>query len=123
MGSPVRVRPAASTPSASAGSTPKPLTGTDRSPETRPVRRSIQGLRRVADSLGPFGPDLGTGKSVVATCPSGKRLLGMGADLNTFVGQVLLDDMRPNPPLTDVTVAGFEDQDGYDGDWRVTAFY
>ena len=34
-------------------------------------------------------------KGVTATCPSGKRLLGLGADLNTFVGQLLLDDLPP----------------------------
>ena len=34
----------------------------------------------------------------------------------------MIDDMRPNPALTSVTVSGFEDQDGYDRDWSVTAF-
>ena len=30
--------------------------------------------------------------------------------------------MRPNSALINVIVSGFEDSDGYDGDWSVTAF-
>ena len=61
-------------------------------------------------------------KSVTATCPSGKRVLGTGGDLNTFVGQVLLDDMRPNAGLTNVTVNALEDETGNSTNWSVTAY-
>ena len=49
-------------------------------------------------------------------------MLGLGADLNTFVGQVLVDDLRPNPGLTDVTVNAFEDETGNSTNWSVTSY-
>lgn len=61
-------------------------------------------------------------KSVTASCPAGKRVLGVGADLNTFVGQVLLDDIRPNGGLTSVTVNALEDETGNSTNWSVTAY-
>ncbi len=76
------------------------------------------GLERVSAT----SPLNSQNKSVAATCPSGKRLLGMGADLNTFVGQVLLDDLRPDAGLTSVTVNALEDETGNSTNWSVTAY-
>jgi hypothetical protein len=76
------------------------------------------GLERVSAT----SPLNSTNKSVTATCPSGKRVLGLGADLNTFVGQLLLDDMRPDAGLTNVTVNAFEDETGNSTNWSVTAY-
>jgi len=76
------------------------------------------GLERVSAT----SPLNSQNKSVVATCPSGKRVLGMGADLNTFVGQVLLDDLRPDAGLTNVTVNALEDETGNSTNWNVTAY-
>jgi hypothetical protein len=76
------------------------------------------GLERVSAT----SPLNSTNKSVAATCPSGKRVLGVGADLNTFVGQVLLDDMRPDAGLTNVTVNALEDETGNSTNWSVTAY-
>ena len=61
-------------------------------------------------------------KSVTATCPAGKRVLGTGAGINAGNGQVGIDDMRPNPGLTAVTVQALEDQTGQAGPWNVTAY-
>jgi hypothetical protein len=61
---------------------------------------------------------------VTATCPAGKTLVGMGAALPSDVfarGDVMLDDIRPDPALRRVTVNAFEDQDGTTGVWKVTA--
>ena len=76
------------------------------------------GLERVSAT----SPLNSQNKSVAATCPSGKRLLGMGADLNSFVGQVLLDDLRPDAGLTNVTVNALEDETGNSTNWSVTAY-
>ena len=76
------------------------------------------GLERVTAT----SPLNSTNKSVTATCPSGKRVLGVGADLNTFVGQVLLDDLRPDSGLTNVTVNALEDQTGNSTNWSATAY-
>jgi hypothetical protein len=59
--------------------------------------------------------------SVTATCPSGKNLLGTGADITSGSGQVVLDDVRPNAALTSTTVTGLEDESGFAGDWTLLA--
>ncbi len=45
-------------------------------------------------------------KSVVAACPSGKRLLGNGAEITGAAGQVLLDGQLPNAQVGDGDVPG-----------------
>ena len=57
-----------------------------------------------------------------ATCPAGKRLLGGAGDINPANGQVLFDDITPNSALTSVSVSAVEDEDGYAGNWSVTAY-
>ena len=61
-------------------------------------------------------------KSVVATCPSGKRLLGNGAEITGAGGQVLLDGQLPNAQLTSVTANAVEDETGTSAAWSVTAY-
>jgi hypothetical protein len=63
-----------------------------------------------------------TDKSVVATCPSGKRLLGNGAEITGAAGEVLLDGQLPNDARTAVTVNAREDQSGTAADWSLTAY-
>jgi hypothetical protein len=75
------------------------------------------GLVRVAAT----SPLNSSNKSVTATCPAGKRVLGTGADINAGNGQVGIDDMRPDPGLTAVTVQALEDETGQAGPWNVTA--
>jgi hypothetical protein len=62
-------------------------------------------------------PDSDPASGVTAPCPSGKNLLGTGAEIVDGGGFVLLDDLRPNAALTTVTVTGFEGEDGHKGDW------
>ena len=61
-------------------------------------------------------------QSVMAACPAGKNLLGLGADLPGALGEVMFDDIRPDPFLTRVTVTGAEDQTGRTGDWFPRAY-
>jgi hypothetical protein len=61
-------------------------------------------------------------KSVVATCPSGKRLLGNGAEITGAAGQVLLDGQLPNAQLTSVTANAVEDETGTAAAWSITAY-
>jgi hypothetical protein len=61
-------------------------------------------------------------KSVPATCPAGKRVVGAGGDITGGGGQVALNDIIPNSALTSVTVTGLEDQDGTTSDWSVGAY-
>jgi hypothetical protein len=76
------------------------------------------GLERVSAT----SPLNSTNKTATASCPAGKRVLGAGADINTFNGQVVLDDVRPNAALTSVTATGLEDETGNPANWSVTAY-
>ncbi|WP_405064521.1 hypothetical protein OG474_23475 [Kribbella sp. NBC_01505] len=61
-------------------------------------------------------------KSVTATCPAGKKVVGTGHEITGAQGQVYLDDVAPNPALTSVRVDAWEDQDGTAGNWSITAY-
>jgi len=64
-------------------------------------------------------------KSATATCPRGKKLVGLGGELNGATGEVVIDDYRPSEFLTGATVTGNEavDLDGaFGGNWTVTAY-
>ena len=61
------------------------------------------------------------GKSVVATCPAGKRVVGAAGGTAGAPGQLLLDGIKPDSGLTKVTVNAFEDQTGTAASWSVTA--
>ena len=67
-------------------------------------------------------PTNSTSKGVTATCPTGKRVLGTGADLAGGLGQVVLDDIAPNAGLTAVTAFGAEDGNGTSNNWTIRAF-
>jgi hypothetical protein len=77
----------------------------------------LPGLEQVADSV-PF--DNSSPKSVTVSCPAGKRVVGAGRDIAGGLGEVVMNS-TPNPTLTSVTVSGFEDEDGFAGDWGVAA--
>jgi hypothetical protein len=47
-------------------------------------------------------------------CPGEKRMVGAGADIVGGNGEVVLDELTPNPELTTVTAAAFEDANDYD---------
>jgi hypothetical protein len=76
------------------------------------------GLQRVALTTVVNSSD----KSVPATCPAGKRVLGTGAEINTANGQVLLDGIRPSADLTAVYANALEDETGNDATWSLTAY-
>jgi hypothetical protein len=66
-------------------------------------------------------PNDSADKSVTATCTAGRRLVGAGGELAGNTGQVLLEEIVPNPGLTSVTVTGVEDETGTDETWSVFA--
>ncbi|WP_341720073.1 hypothetical protein QQG74_10350 [Micromonospora sp. FIMYZ51] len=64
-------------------------------------------------------------RSVTATCPAGKVLTGTGYEINGALGEVVVDDLRPNGSTisapTAVTVGAYE-ADPLAGNWNVTAY-
>jgi hypothetical protein len=79
--------------------------------------------------------DSAPGKSVTATCPAGKKVVGLGGNVTDgyrvepggpaglfVVGEVLMNGLFPNAALTSVRVNAFEDEDGFTGNWSLTAY-
>jgi hypothetical protein len=83
-----------------------------------PEAEAVPGLQRV---LATSVSNSTSPKSALAACPPGTRVIGTGAQITGGLGQVMIDDITPNAALTSVTVTGFEDDDGFTGNWSVTA--
>ncbi|MEU5944496.1 hypothetical protein ABZ793_02930 [Micromonospora sp. NPDC047465] len=60
-------------------------------------------------------------RSVVATCPPGTRVHGVGGEILGGDGQVRLTQMLPTTSTT-VTVGAAEDEDGFSSNWKVRAY-
>jgi hypothetical protein len=67
-------------------------------------------------------PDSDSAAGITASCPSSKNLLGTGADIVNGGGEVVLDDVRPGPALTSVSVTGLEQETGSARTWSLSAF-
>ena len=61
-------------------------------------------------------------KSVVATCPSGKSLLGAGFEISGAAKKVLIGGLTPSGTLDNVTVVAAEDESGTTASWSLTAY-
>jgi hypothetical protein len=84
-----------------------------------PASAAVPGLQRV---VGSRTSNSVSPTSASATCPAGKRVIGTGAQISGGQGQVVIDDITPNAALTSVTVTGYEDVDGFAGNWTVIAY-
>ena len=84
-----------------------------------PAYASVPGLQVIsADSA----TNSSSPKTAVATCPTGKQVLSVGARIDGGGGQVLLDDAYPNSSLTSVTAKAYEDDDGTTAQWFIRAY-
>jgi hypothetical protein len=68
----------------------------------------------------PSAFDSLSSKSIIAKCPTGKRVLSAVAS-NTGLGEVVMDDLIPAPGLRNVVVVAHEDDNGTTANWNVTA--
>lgn len=66
-------------------------------------------------------PSTSFGKSAIATCPTGKQVVGAGGETSGGVGRVEIDDLTPSSDHTRVTVTGFETEGGTNDNWSITA--
>lgn len=76
------------------------------------------GLQRVVVA----GTPSSSAKVVVATCPTGKSVVGMAGTINSPNGQVVLDSLFPDLGVTNATIAANEDGTGNAADWSLTAY-
>lgn len=60
-------------------------------------------------------------KSVQASCPAGKQVIGGGGSAGAFFTGVILTEITLDPALTSVTVTGREDAYGTSQQWPVVA--
>jgi hypothetical protein len=63
-------------------------------------------------------------KDATATCPAGKGVVGTGGEITGGAGQVTLEILAPSPAdgTGGVYALAFEDDTGFAGNWRVTAY-
>jgi hypothetical protein len=63
-------------------------------------------------------------KSATAACPSGKKVVGTGAETVQLPrgGDVVIDEVAPNSTLTAVTAKACEAANGFSGKWLVRAY-
>lgn len=57
------------------------------------------------------------GKSITATCPSGKKVLGTGFELTGGLGNAVATNLLPDAQLQSVRLAAVEDEGGTPGSW------
>lgn len=88
----------------------------------QPSILAVPGLQRVTAVSASNANDF---KSVTATCPAGKVLIGTGYVINGATGEVVVDDLRPNggpaTAPTSVFVGAYE-EDPLATNWSVTAY-
>ncbi len=70
--------------------------------------------------VGSSGFVTGTNKTITATCPTGKRVLGAGGSASGLTSLVL-QRFAPNPALTSVTARAV-DHTHSGSDWEVSAY-
>lgn len=79
---------------------------------------AVAGLERLSDTS---PSDSGSHSIADVTCPDGKALYSVGADINVGNGQVLLSGVNIGPEYA-VRVWADEDADGLAGNWTVAAY-
>jgi hypothetical protein len=79
------------------------------------------GLAYVVTPPVAVGPE-GTSVTASAVCPGRGVVIGLGGQINGGSGEVGFQVVRPTPNLTMVTTTAYEDWNGYDETWSLTAF-
>ncbi|TMR06946.1 hypothetical protein ETD83_02740 [Actinomadura soli] len=86
-----------------------------------PAASAVGGLGRV---VATGASDSLTQKSIAASCPVGKRVVGGGGEIIGGGGQVVLTQLRPVQDGAGgrYVVAGREDETGFTGNWSLRAY-
>ena len=67
------------------------------------------------------GP-LSSNQGVVLSCSAGKHVLGLGGEITSGLGEVVMDDMTPNATLTGVSIGAREVQGGTTSAWKIRGY-
>jgi hypothetical protein len=78
----------------------------------------LPGLVRITNSS---ALDSASPKSTSTPC-SGKLLTGTGFEIQSGLGQVVLDDLRPHSALTSHLATAYEDENGTAANWRIRGY-
>jgi hypothetical protein len=81
--------------------------------------QAVPGLVRVS---GTSVSDSSSTKAQTAVCPAGTQVIGGGGEIVGGAGQVLLTALEPVSGSNGFLARGHEDDDGYAGNWQVTAY-
>ncbi|MFC4114348.1 hypothetical protein [Nonomuraea zeae] len=84
-----------------------------------PAAAAIPGRQRVTDTS-PYNSS-GNPKVATASCPSGKKVIGMGGYVTDGNGEVVLNELLPDSTSSKVRATAWADESGYGGNWSVTA--
>jgi hypothetical protein len=60
-------------------------------------------------------------RTVSAFCSTGRSAVGTGAFVTDGAGEVIIDGVQPAADLRSVTASAYEDDNGYAGEWSLTA--
>jgi hypothetical protein len=80
---------------------------------------SVPGIERIT-AASPT--DSGASKSSLASCPAGKRVVGVGGEITGGFGEVAMTQVVPSNDLRHVFVNAQEDAIGSSRSWRVDAY-
>jgi hypothetical protein len=61
-------------------------------------------------------------RSATATCPAGKKVISAGAEVANGGGNVVLQLIVPDNGLGHITTNAYEDENGYNSSWQLTAY-
>jgi len=75
---------------------------------------AIPGLQNVS-AASPV--DSSVSKSVVATCPAGKQVVGGGGQLTVITGEASITRLAPTATADGYEARAYEDADGFAGNW------
>jgi hypothetical protein len=84
----------------------------------RPASAAGLGAQRV---IAVSATNSNASKSATAACPSGKKVIGTGGNINGEVGPIVLTSIAPNAELTSVKVTASETGGGTASKWSVAA--
>ncbi|MFI6226453.1 hypothetical protein ACIBCR_03925 [Micromonospora echinospora] len=87
-----------------------------------PASAAVPGLVRISATSPSSSDDF---RSVTATCPAGKALVGTDYEITGGVGEVVVDDFSPNGGAATAptsVISGAYEEDAFAGNWDLRSY-